>query len=500
MKSHVRPVLLYSLPLVVAIAAVFVPWFSWQRRDRRAEASQVYESTTLFAVMPSPNYESHGTSDPLLTVNAFDDDFASRVGLFGWLVVLAVFATTALRARTVDSEGARCVIQLVLFASVTIVLCSCAYLVLSGVQPTDLGQDEDEWKLVTLNWVGPALLMVSSSMAALVWTNTHARMLRRLLLIELGLAVILWFSPTMARVGLTLWSGIFPPQTRGGLALQNPERELAFVSDRNGNREIYLISADGTGLINLSRNRANDFNPSWAPDGEHIAFVSDRSGNLDVFAMRADGSDQTRLTQDPADDFAPAWSPDGQWIAFTSRRGGQAQLYIMPADGSLQDRVTETEYGAFYPVWQPDSAGGEKRLTFEQCVHAGASRLTSYHEVSFSDTYLPRYPVPHSQFDDLSAIGCADQLCPSLAARDGKLVFTSDRTYNFEVYQENPLTNLTQHPADDVCPNLSSDAGLLAFASQRDGNWEIYITEVGSSVVTRLTYSLAADTAPVWRP
>jgi len=199
-----------------------------------------------------------------------------------------------------------------------------------------MGQDQDEWRLVALNWVGPGLLMISGSMAALIWAPSPVQTLRWLLLIELGLAVMLWFSPTLLKTGLTLWSGVFSPRMRNGQEFHNPAQQLAFVSNRSGNREIYLIGTDRTGLVNLTHHRSDDFDPSWSPDGQRIAFVSDRSGNPDVFTMKADdGSDLLRLTDNPRDDLAPAWSLDGRWIAFTSGETGMAQVYIIPASGGL---------------------------------------------------------------------------------------------------------------------------------------------------------------------
>ena len=91
--------------------------------------------------------------------------------------------------------------------------------------------------------------------------------------------------------------------------------KIAFVSRRDGNAEIYLMNADGSGLRNLTRNTVGDRNPVWSPDGRRIAFES----NWQINVMNADGSGQRRLTRNGGRNFAPAWSPDGQKIAFERR-------------------------------------------------------------------------------------------------------------------------------------------------------------------------------------
>ncbi len=71
--------------------------------------------------------------------------------------------------------------------------------------------------------------------------------------------------------------------------------------------------------------------PAWSPDGQKIAFASVRDGNQEIYVMNADGSGQQRLTRNTAGDYAPAWSPDGRKIAFVSQRDGHVnhEIYLM---------------------------------------------------------------------------------------------------------------------------------------------------------------------------
>ncbi len=86
--------------------------------------------------------------------------------------------------------------------------------------------------------------------------------------------------------------------------------KIAFTSARDGNDEVYVMNAAGSGQTNLTNNLlAADFEPAWSPDGTQITFLSNRDGNFEVYVMNADGSGQTRLTDDPELDRDPAWLP-----------------------------------------------------------------------------------------------------------------------------------------------------------------------------------------------
>ena len=128
--------------------------------------------------------------------------------------------------------------------------------------------------------------------------------------------------------------------------------QILFVSNRDGNYNLYVINVDGTGLRRLTSHRAADHNPCWSPDGSKIAFVSDRSGNPDIYVMDSDGTNVIRLTTYSGYDSAPAWSPQGDRIVFESDRGGHGDLWIMDADGSNATQLTNDAAADVHPDWR----------------------------------------------------------------------------------------------------------------------------------------------------
>lgn len=127
---------------------------------------------------------------------------------------------------------------------------------------------------------------------------------------------------------------------------------IVFTTNRDGNQEIYRMNRDGSGLMNLTRNLANDFSPAGEPGGTHVIFVSERDGNQEIYVMEYDGGHLRNLTNHPAPDLQPAWSPNGQWLAFTTRRDGNAEIYVMRLNSAQPINLTQNLWDDQFASWR----------------------------------------------------------------------------------------------------------------------------------------------------
>jgi tricorn protease-like protein len=146
---------------------------------------------------------------------------------------------------------------------------------------------------------------------------------------------------------------------------------IAFARYSEGDQDIYVMNANGTGVVRLTDYRGSDYSPAWAPDGARIAFVSEREGNAEIYAMNVDGSNVVRLTRDaPREgvrDADPTWSPDGSRIAFSRHDW----IYVMNSDGSGLTRLTSDNENDRQPSWSSD--GG--RIAFSRQWASGKSAI-----------------------------------------------------------------------------------------------------------------------------
>jgi TolB protein len=132
--------------------------------------------------------------------------------------------------------------------------------------------------------------------------------------------------------------------------------KMAVVLSKDGNPEIYVGNADGSGLRQVTRSGAIDVSPTWSPDGSKIAFVSDRHGSPQIFVMDAGGGGAKRVTYKGSYNQTPNWCqrPGSDLIAFTGRDAGTFDIFTVDAGTGQIRRLTQRQGRNLDPAFAPD--------------------------------------------------------------------------------------------------------------------------------------------------
>ena len=123
--------------------------------------------------------------------------------------------------------------------------------------------------------------------------------------------------------------------------------------------------------------------PAIAPDGQRLAFVVQRRGLTQLYVMNADGTGTRRIAEELDVRGAPAWSPDGQWLAFAANRDGEPHLFKIPVGGGTPSLLVK-EY-SIDPIWSPSG---------RFLVYSGADVGTTFSVKAVSADGAPR-PLPN---------------------------------------------------------------------------------------------------------
>jgi TolB protein len=265
------------------------------------------------------------------------------------------------------------------------------------------------------------------------------------------------------------------------------DTEIAFVSDRSGDKEIYVMDADGANLRRATTHKSLNMFPDWSADGTSIVYTSYRhqsrpflymltrgrrspgrilrdlkgaqyravfdpsgdrlalvmsvDGATEIFSVGRGGRNLQRLTHTQALEVGPTWSPDGSQIAFVSDRAGAPQIYVMDSDGGNVRRLTFNGGYNASPAWSPDG----KWIAYE-------SRVGGQMDIWLIDP------------------------------------------------QGGVNLPLVEHPRTDEHPAWSADGRMVAFSSARRGDSDIYVIDVNGRNLRKITSDRGEDTVPAWGP
>jgi Tol biopolymer transport system component len=117
------------------------------------------------------------------------------------------------------------------------------------------------------------------------------------------------------------------------------------------------MNSDGTSQQKITDYSGYNAQFNWSPDGNEIVFVSDRDGNSEIYRMNIYTKETQRLTFDSISKGEPTWSFDGKKIAFVSSSASGSAIFVMDANGENIEQVTKENYQyAARPVWCPDDS------------------------------------------------------------------------------------------------------------------------------------------------
>jgi Tol biopolymer transport system component len=263
---------------------------------------------------------------------------------------------------------------------------------------------------------------------------------------------------------------------RAGLAWSPDSKELAFVSKRDGNEEIYLINIDGSKQTNVTNHPARDRFPSWSPDGKRIAFQSNRDGEDAIYMLFLDrDTGPIRLTSGRD----PAWSPDGQRVALEDGATGNFELYIINQDGSsrLNLSVSENSFDAS-PAWCGDGI----QLAFEsdregsQGIYMVEDSGNNLHPVVTSSIFL--WAGEPSWSPD-----CSHLSFQGGTAADHATLHIIDMR---ESHEKTPRALVPEFIGRDS--EWSPNGRYIAFFSSSEGRWHIYVYDIEEEQVLRIPF------------
>lgn len=277
--------------------------------------------------------------------------------------------------------------------------------------------------------------------------------------------------------------------------------------------EIYTIQPDGTGIRRLTRTGDNA-HPTWNPSGTRLAFDSARSGNRDVYIMNADGSHVVQITKRETSETAPSWSPTGSDLAFVSdRTTGVNEVYripISPIGHSTQltfNTDADRGLGWFHTVWAPDGRTIFGNVNFARYSDGADIALARFSAVDGSNlSYLG--PSCGCYGVDINPTGTRLAFSDDDPLNDASRGFVSNvLTSNLDASARRPVTHDVHHEGQfdelfNSAPSWSPDGTKIAYGHY-DGHGTgnsptgVYVVRPNG---TRSHLVAAGGSDPAWQP
>ena len=258
--------------------------------------------------------------------------------------------------------------------------------------------------------------------------------------------------------------------------------KIVFVSNRDGNDELYMMDYDGHNQTRLTFNNIKDYMPAWSADGLKIAYTAYRQGKAGLYILDLYEGKRS-LVFDQGTSFGPSFSPDGKKLAFCSTEDeSNPEIYVTKSDGT-----------------------NIKRLTFNKAIDTAPSWSATNREIAFTSDRggSPQIYIMDAEGSNVRrcSFGGTYHDGPAWSPTGDRIVYVSRVEAVFDLYVLNLRTDqiikLTEGYARNESPGWSPDGRHIIFSSNRVGNIQLYSIDYDGANLRRLT-SKGENKLPDW--
>lgn len=262
--------------------------------------------------------------------------------------------------------------------------------------------------------------------------------------------------------------------------------KIAFVSDKTGQKEIYVSDVFGENVRQVTNHRHLAVSPRFSPDGKKLAYTSYHKNNPNLYITDLSQSKTTKLvSRRQGLNMAPAWSPDGRTMAITLSIDDNPDLYLIDIAGEIIERLTKNAGINVSPTWSPDG----KELAFvsdrsgSPQIYVMTMKNKSVSRITYSGSY---------------------NSTPSWSPKGDWIAYSSKNDGNYHIIIIRPdgdsPTKITSTPGDHESPSWSPDGKQILFSRKINNKQQIYAINRNGTGMRALFANFGDQTFPQWSP
>ncbi|WP_432822506.1 Tol-Pal system beta propeller repeat protein TolB [Trichloromonas sp.] len=258
---------------------------------------------------------------------------------------------------------------------------------------------------------------------------------------------------------------------------------IAYISNRTGNKELYLMEVDGHNPVRITDHRSIVLNPDFSHQGKDLIFTSYKAGNPDLYRKETYSGREAKLSAQQGLNIAGRYRPDGREIALTLSKDGNSELYLISTGGTIHKRLTDAWGIDVDPSWNPNGdqiafvsdRQGNPHVFILDVVTGQVRRLTKDGKYNVTPAWNPK---------------------------GDRIAFSRLEGGRFDIYTIRPdgtdERRLTFGPGNKEHARWSHDGRFLVYSSDEDGKRGIYLMRDDGSGSRRVSPAGGDCSHPAW--